>query len=227
LQNTIATADNHSAAVDEGGNLWVWGSNESGQLGVGTPEHTEPILVAGNYVSVHVSGGRTIAIDSDGILWGWGRNDRGQVGGGVTTDFHAPEWLKRNVAAVGLEHSSTFAITNEGSLWAWGANENGQLGDGTSIDRHAPVWITDNGMNEIGAGVFAHDAAGLNVNPTHIEGQQVAAVVSGARETLVLTHDGVLWSGGVGAQGPYEVTEEQQSFIRKMDNVMLPLRNTN
>jgi len=65
-------------------NLWVWGRNNNGQLGVNnttirsTPVTT--ILGETNWKSVSCREGNTAAIKTDGTLWTWGRNDRGQLG---------------------------------------------------------------------------------------------------------------------------------------------------
>ena len=83
-----------SAALDDAGNIWTWGSAEFGFLGNGTTSGnvTVPTVVS-NF------GGRTpffvdlvtscyvcsslLAVDSDGNIWGWGRNLYGELGFGA------------------------------------------------------------------------------------------------------------------------------------------------
>ena len=36
----IASRSNHTAAISASGKLYVWGCNDSGQLGLGTDDHT-------------------------------------------------------------------------------------------------------------------------------------------------------------------------------------------
>jgi alpha-tubulin suppressor-like RCC1 family protein len=96
----------------------MWGSNESGHLGLGnTTNQGSPVQVGALTTWSKVSLGQfhTMAVRTDGTLWTWGFNVQGQLGIGNTTYFSSPKqvgalttWL--NVTA-GYRHST--AITSQ------------------------------------------------------------------------------------------------------------------
>jgi len=98
--------------------LYTFGLNDSGQLGLGDiTNRSSPLQVGALTTWSSVSGGllHTAAIKTDGTLWTFGRNDSGQLGLGDITNRSSPvqvgaltTWL--SVAAGG---SHTAAITEE------------------------------------------------------------------------------------------------------------------
>ena len=89
----ISAGVNHSLAVGQDGNLWAWGLNSNGQLGIGnTVNQTKPALIkdsankAQAFKAVRSSAGQlhSLAIRQDGNLWAWGDNQYGQLGNNQT-----------------------------------------------------------------------------------------------------------------------------------------------
>lgn len=88
----ISCGSEHTAAVDENGTLWMWGSNYRGQLGnggggnatagLGSAYQTVPVKVLDNVAAVSCGEYHTAAIKTDGTLWMWGRNGSGELGNG-------------------------------------------------------------------------------------------------------------------------------------------------
>lgn len=76
----------HQCAIDLAGVLSCWGSNYSGELGLGDKTDRDvPTPVAGGpYKKVVAGGSNTCAIKTDSTLWCWGENFYGQVGGGAS-----------------------------------------------------------------------------------------------------------------------------------------------
>ena len=86
----ISAGNGYTAAVDESGALWMWGSNRSGQLGNGGQGNatrydysvqTVPVKVMDHVRSVTSDVGsyeppigQTAVIKTDGTLWMWGYN---------------------------------------------------------------------------------------------------------------------------------------------------------
>ncbi|CAI6080019.1 S-layer homology domain-containing protein [Cohnella sp. JJ-181] len=77
---SLSAGTRHVLAVDAAGDIWSWGTNESGQLGDdttadnGTPRK-RTVMESGNrveFVSVFAGEARSFAIDADGLIWTWG-----------------------------------------------------------------------------------------------------------------------------------------------------------
>ena len=74
----VSTGFGHSAAITEDGSLYMWGWNDSGQLGNG--EHgvgvqsDVPVKIMDNVKSVSLGNGHSGALTEDGELYMWGNN---------------------------------------------------------------------------------------------------------------------------------------------------------
>lgn len=99
----VAAGGTHNLAVDEGGQVWAWGSNDHGQLGQGQAGNPSPTPVRvkgpgcngflGNALVVKAGYDYSLAITQEGsglALYAWGLNDRGQLGKGDTVDVPCP-----------------------------------------------------------------------------------------------------------------------------------------
>ena len=134
--------------------LWIWGENDSGALGVNdtTIRCTPVTTFAGGSNWKQVSGGQgyTAAIKTDGTLWTWGNNDNGKLGtngGGkrstpVTTFAGGTNWKQ---VSCGVNH--TAAVKTDGTLWVWGGNNFLPLGTNDSTIRATPVTTFAGGTN--------------------------------------------------------------------------------
>jgi len=82
---SVSVGDDYTVAIKTDGTLWTWGSNDYGQLGIGTSgEETgrnSPVQIGTGYASVSAGRAHTLAIKTDGTLWAWGR---GPLGDGTT-----------------------------------------------------------------------------------------------------------------------------------------------
>lgn len=131
----------HNLLLDEAGNVWVWGSNVSGQLGLGDRDSRnipERLIALDDVDIMQVAAGlsHSLALDTSGQVWAWGGNVQGQLGLGDNepreepTIVPFPSGIAITKVAAGSSSQSSFAIDQEGRLWAWGNNVNGQLGLG-------------------------------------------------------------------------------------------------
>ena len=131
-----------------GAELYVWGFNGSGRLGLGDiNDRSSPVQVGAltTWAQVSAGNGHTGAIKTDGTLWAWGYNVQGQAGQNSTADpsLSSPvqigaltNWSQ--LSSGGLHKSS---IKTDGTLWAWGANLQGRLGDNTVDNRSSPIQV--------------------------------------------------------------------------------------
>jgi alpha-tubulin suppressor-like RCC1 family protein len=134
----------HTAAISEDGNLWLWGNNSYGQLGVSKMEAEKPKqLGTSEWSSCSAGFIHNVAIKKDSTLWAWGGNVMNEVGDGTMTQQDIPVLINKEkcwiFADAGLHHN--LAIKKDGTLWAWGANANGQLGNKNTAQKSKPVKI--------------------------------------------------------------------------------------
>ncbi|CAE7662905.1 UVR8, partial [Symbiodinium necroappetens] len=142
----LAAGYGHTAAITDSGELWTWGYNDDGELGIGDTTDRHALIVA-----VAAGHWHTAAITHSGELWTWGYNINGQLGIGDTTDRHAPVKVSVNgqkIVAVAAGYFHTAAITDSGKLWTWGNNDAGKLGAGDTRDRHLPVKAAGQGQRD-------------------------------------------------------------------------------
>ncbi|MEV8632536.1 S8 family serine peptidase [Streptosporangium sp. NPDC051023] len=135
----VAAGDDHSLMLAwnaSGGEVWAWGDNAQGQLGLGhTTVRKVPARVPGmtGVTTVSAGNGYSVALKSDGTVWAWGDNSQGQLGNGTTTDSSVPVQVAGISTAVGISAGPghVLAVMSDGTVRAWGDNSQRQLGYGT------------------------------------------------------------------------------------------------
>src|SRR5262245_5052310 len=116
-------------AIDATGQVFTWGDNYYGQLGLGNrgagTERTTPMpVLALPDARLAVMGhGIAAAVTRDGWLWRWGSQ---QPNLPTRAPLAQDQWL---ALSVGDFHGC--GIQSNHSLWCWGTNDHGQLGIGT------------------------------------------------------------------------------------------------
>ena len=144
---SIATSQHSICGISIAREVWCWGRNESGQLGIGTTVDTaSPALVHANgrkFTSVTSGGDHSCAVAADGQAWCWGANARGQLGTGSLTSSPVPVPVAGGLTftAVNAGDSHTCGIVVGGALYCWGNNADGQLGDSTTANRNVPTLV--------------------------------------------------------------------------------------
>ena len=126
-------------------NLWSWGSNGFGQLGLvlayGTSSPVQTAVGGAKWSQVSAGGTFTMATKTDGSLWGWGENNVGQLGQNHTTNKSSPVQVTNmnSWETVASGNSHVLAIKMDGTLWTWGLNTYGQLGTNDTTNRSSPA----------------------------------------------------------------------------------------
>ena len=136
----VAAGGRHTCALTSKGTVQCWGTNGSGQLGVGAAtDVSKPIdTLSGHPVAVSSGEYHACALMAEGSVDCWGSNFFGQLGSGTQFASSTPvstRGLSRPALAVSSGESHTCALLEGASVECWGWNEFGQLGDGTTTDR--------------------------------------------------------------------------------------------
>ncbi len=150
--STGASYVDMSCAIVDDKSLRCWGSNYSGQLGIGNvsslndPPRAVVDLGAGrSATAVAVGSNHVCAILDDGTVECWGDRTSGGLGDGTAgTDIRyvpgAPVNLGvgRTARALSAGFAFTCAILDDKSVKCWGRNDVGQLGLGDAAERFVP-----------------------------------------------------------------------------------------
>lgn len=119
-----ATAGSAFSCAVSSGQLYCWGSNDQGQLGLGdSTARTTPTLVSalGSTVTDIDTSMQFACAVSDGKAYCWGSNTQGQLGDGTKTRRFSP--VPVNMASASRVDVGQYgACAETGSLWScWGA----------------------------------------------------------------------------------------------------------
>lgn len=186
----LSAGYNHAAVVSNGGVLYAWGLNSSGQLGNGAAT-ADPFVVP---IPVDASGalrGETIkkvavglvhtaALTESGRVFTWGANGMGQLGDGTTTRRESPVEIAQGeippgtkIVDIAVAGYFTAAVDENGNVYDWGNLYKAQ--------------------NEADARLVPTLRTGLPGN--------AAQVVGGGYDAMVLTTDGKLYGWGTNGNG--------------------------
>ena len=95
----VACGYYHSVILSRGGQVWTFGRNDYGQLGIGSRENMpRPTAVAAleDHEIADVACGcyHTVSLSHDGKVFPFGRNNHGQLGTGNTVDALRPTFIQ-------------------------------------------------------------------------------------------------------------------------------------
>jgi alpha-tubulin suppressor-like RCC1 family protein len=84
---SISAANSHTCAIDDGGQLWCWGNEFNGRLGIGpTSAVVGPQAVSSTEQFVKITTGQEFTCGlTDTFGYCWGKNDKAQLGYPVST----------------------------------------------------------------------------------------------------------------------------------------------
>lgn len=144
----IAISAFNSAAVDDSGKLYMWGSAACAQLAARDkiPSFT-PKLIAGvpePVSQVALGNQHAVALTRSGKVYAWGNNEFGQLGVGVASEESAYPRLVgakltgKRVIQIDCGDMVSFALTDDGCVFGWGSAETQQLCLQEAADQPAP-----------------------------------------------------------------------------------------
>ncbi|NWY27177.1 HERC5 ligase, partial [Pheucticus melanocephalus] len=140
-------------SVCEGGELFTWGQNTHGQLGVGsqTTLTSKPQLVERlkgvPLAQIAAGGAHSTCVSLSGAVFSWGKNSFGQLGLGDTKDRDCPTYVgalehwKTVFISCGADH--TAALSKEGLVCTFGAGGSGQLGHNSTQNELLPRVVAE------------------------------------------------------------------------------------
>ena len=148
---SISAGGDHTCIISQDDDLYCWGLNSNGQLGLGnTTSSSYPIKVqisgSRSVLAVSTGNAHTCAILDDYSIQCWGDNDYGQIGDGTTDDRNQPTTVilsgQNDPIQISSGYRSTCALFEDGKLQCWGQNNYGQLGIGSTVDSASPQALT-------------------------------------------------------------------------------------
>lgn len=206
----------HSVLISKDGDVYVFGRNERGQLGLGDQKkRSYPVKIPSSafdeskVVGAATGRNHTLLITEKGQLFGMGDNKMGQLGISQLKDVltvtaiqsinsKLAEGAKVVKVACGADFS--VALTDTGVVYTFGSPEHGQLGMGS--DRQYFV-----------------SASKLIFDPqpdphllTTLAGKKIVDIAAGTSHCLALTSDNYLYSWGFGGYGRLGHGEQKDSM---------------
>ncbi len=140
---SVVAGDAHTCGIDVSMDVFCWGSNGNGQLGIGGAgggTAKTPQLVSGILAKSLAAGvSHTCAVTLAGGVLCWGANASGQLGDGTINQRTAPvqaSGLTSGVASISAGLNTTCAVLTNGGVKCWG---DGPVGDGSGTEQNSPV----------------------------------------------------------------------------------------
>lgn len=166
----VSCGSSHTIALTEDGEIYSWGRNIYGQLGIDSIRNNDTPQKVGNrsnWQYVFASGNQSYAIDSNFKLYSWGQNNNGQLGIGNRSNSRIPALTQGNRDWVKISGGEFHAIglTKNGEIYTWGRNNYGQMGIGRKSFRPTPI-PTKVGMKNNWANISSgyHYCLAVNTN---------------------------------------------------------------
>ncbi|KAM4603972.1 putative E3 ubiquitin-protein ligase HERC3 isoform 4-T4 [Polymixia lowei] len=144
----VMCGNQHCIALSRDGQLFTWGQNSSGQLGLGKGEPStlspQPLksLLGIPLAQITAGGDHTFALSLSGAVFGWGKNSAGQLGLNDEQDRAVPCHIKflrsQKVIFISCGDEHTAALTKDGGLYTFGDGSRGQLGHDSTNNEPLP-----------------------------------------------------------------------------------------
>ncbi|MCA8838240.1 MAG: hypothetical protein K8963_10380, partial [Proteobacteria bacterium] len=198
----------HTCAVSADAELYCWGLNTNGELGLGDVANRNTptrVGIATNWSQVGASASHTCAINDSDELYCWGSNSIGQLGLGASNMRNTPIKVgtNDNWSQISTSATHTCAINDSDALYCWGSNNAGQLGLGDSNMRNTPIKVgTNDNWSQISGG-DVHTCAINNTNEIYCWGSNDfgQAGTASASDTPAKVGNATNWSQISGGQG--------------------------
>ncbi len=226
----VSLGKTHSCALDDKAQVYCWGHNQYGQLGLGLPmasdsQQLQPALLNTKAQQLFAADYHNCALDHQNLNC-WGENTAAQLGNN-STDNQSLAGKVQGLSGVttqlvgGMAHHCS--RSQIGQVHCWGDNSYGQLGDGSndnqtsavalplslitqlsSGDDHVCALKADQSIQCWGNNRFGQLGNGNNEaqnSPTAIAQLSARQISSGKQHSCALSADGLVYCWGSNAQG--------------------------
>jgi RCC1 and BTB domain-containing protein len=136
--SVIKCGANHSLALTQSGEVYAWGWNHCGQIGLGdNNKYFKPtkvnVLNENKIKMISCGGCHSLALTESGCVYVWGDNEFGQLGIENIKSLNTPKILELKDIRIdkiscGANHS--LLLTNDRVIYAFGSNYFGQIANG-------------------------------------------------------------------------------------------------
>lgn len=142
----IAAGRAHSLVLLDNGDIYAFGANGRGQLGLGDNDnrtHPEKIDALSNGKAIAAGNHYSLVLLENGNVYAFGHGFNGRLGLGDTTDRNVPAQVNlpgtAQAIATGWNHS--LVILSNGLVYGFGSNEYGQLLNTAATQENTPVQV--------------------------------------------------------------------------------------
>jgi len=195
----------HVIALGTNGEVFSWGRNDAGQLGLGdnTTRHTPERVSALEGQGVHAAAtgkAHTLFLTRGGGVLACGLGKQGACGPSalkkeagptpVAVPFGTQE-APHKVAAIAAGTNFNLAIDDAGDVWAWGWSEFGVIGNGTDHEYNASE----------GAVKLAYEARAAPERVRRLGGLGCVHIACGQQHCAAIGGDGTVFTWGAGGYG--------------------------
>ena len=143
----VSSGDDFSCALDNGDEIFCWGSNKRGQLGTENVAKgsKEPVKVDSElkFKKIYTNAHYACGLDLGGHAYCWGDGSNGEVGNGKKGKFDKPQKVETDLIFSRLSMARTYAcgvekLTND--VYCWGKGTKG-LTSSVNLDSSIPVKV--------------------------------------------------------------------------------------
>ncbi len=141
---SIDAGEYFTCALTLNGDLYCWGANNVGQLGISSPTAYQANLTMSSVVMFATGLNHACAAVASGTIYCWGGNAYGQLGIGTTSSSELPTAVGGLSGVTRLSAGGFFTCAVRGTLpraQCWGANDTGQLGNDSFVQSETPSEI--------------------------------------------------------------------------------------
>jgi len=180
---SLAVGDNHNLLVDAYGNLYVWGDNSKGQLGLGHSRDMPKISILDflqndTISEIKAKGNNSLVVTEQGKAYYWPiQKESGEI---ITKPVEMTLPPKIQVATAACGYNFAALVSKNGLVFTFGRdNQFGQLGHGDTKPREIPTLVES----------------------LKNDGEKISSVACGYKHVICKTSLGKVYTWGWGEMG--------------------------